>query len=166
MFNMSKCIPNKEHSRTTLIFCFHLKKTSVESDRLRREAHGLVAPLQLNGGFARARAHRYRIIFRIIVGSGGSRFRSGKNRILRIYNQTRVRLKRNIDFVPTNEFAARVPDNTFTVCAFTPITIKSCVDHHLVTTTEFAAQPLRRAAENLHVPRFSNDTHSPLVPSN
>ena len=26
VFNMMKFIPNKEHSRTALIFCFHLKK--------------------------------------------------------------------------------------------------------------------------------------------
>ena len=40
MFNMSKFIPNKEYSRTTLIFCFHLKNTAAESNRLLREASG------------------------------------------------------------------------------------------------------------------------------
>jgi len=30
---------NKEHSRTALIFCFHLKKTAAESYRLLREAY-------------------------------------------------------------------------------------------------------------------------------
>ena len=39
MFNMSKLIPNKEHSRTALILCFLLKKTAAESYRLLREAY-------------------------------------------------------------------------------------------------------------------------------
>ena len=34
---MSKIIPNKEHSLTVLVFCFHLKKTAAESYRLLRE---------------------------------------------------------------------------------------------------------------------------------
>ena len=37
-FNMSKAIPNKEHLRTALIFCFHLKKTAAESYRSLRAA--------------------------------------------------------------------------------------------------------------------------------
>ena len=40
MFGKSKLIPNKEHSRITLIFCFHFKKTAAESYRLLREAYG------------------------------------------------------------------------------------------------------------------------------
>ena len=40
VFNMSKFIPNKERSRTALIFCFHLKKTAPESYRSLREAYG------------------------------------------------------------------------------------------------------------------------------
>ena len=43
---MSKFVPNKEHSRTALIFCFHLKKTAAESYRLLREAYGEHAPSQ------------------------------------------------------------------------------------------------------------------------
>jgi len=39
MFNMTKFVPNKEHSRTALIFCFHLKKTAAESYRLFGEAY-------------------------------------------------------------------------------------------------------------------------------
>ena len=46
VFNMSKFIPNKEYSRTALIFCFHLKKTAAESYRLLREAYGEHAPSQ------------------------------------------------------------------------------------------------------------------------
>ena len=37
--NMSKFIPNKEHSRAAIIFCFHSKKTAAESYRLLREAY-------------------------------------------------------------------------------------------------------------------------------
>ena len=38
---MMKFVPNKEHSRTALIFCFHLKKTAAESYRLLTgEAYG------------------------------------------------------------------------------------------------------------------------------
>ena len=37
---MTKFVPNKEYSRITLIFCFHLKKTAVESYRLLGEAYG------------------------------------------------------------------------------------------------------------------------------
>lgn len=43
---MSKFVPSKEHSRTALIFCFHLKKTAAESYRLLREAYGEHAPSQ------------------------------------------------------------------------------------------------------------------------
>ncbi|EGI58127.1 Mariner Mos1 transposase [Acromyrmex echinatior] len=43
---MSKFVPNKEHSRTVLIFCFHLKKTAAESYRLLREAYGEHDPSQ------------------------------------------------------------------------------------------------------------------------
>ena len=45
VFN-TKFVPNKEHSRTLLIFCFHLKKTAVESYRLLGEAYGEHAPSQ------------------------------------------------------------------------------------------------------------------------
>jgi len=45
VFNVTKFI-NKEHSRTALIFCFHLKKTAAESYRLLGEAYGEHAPLQ------------------------------------------------------------------------------------------------------------------------
>ena len=41
---MTKFVPNKEHSRTALIFCFHLKKTVTESYRLLGEAYGEHAP--------------------------------------------------------------------------------------------------------------------------
>ena len=34
MFNVSKLIPNNEHSRTVLISCFQLKKTAPDSYRL------------------------------------------------------------------------------------------------------------------------------------
>ena len=44
MFNTSKFIPNKEHSRTASIFCFHLKKSAAESYGLLREAYGKHAP--------------------------------------------------------------------------------------------------------------------------
>ena len=40
VFDMSKFIPNKEHTRTALTFCFHLNKTAAESYRLLREAYG------------------------------------------------------------------------------------------------------------------------------
>ena len=39
-------IPNKEHSRTALIFCFHLKKTAAESYRLLGEAYSEHVPSQ------------------------------------------------------------------------------------------------------------------------
>ena len=45
VFNMSKFIP-KQHSRTTLIFCLHSKKTAADSYRLLREAYGEHAPSQ------------------------------------------------------------------------------------------------------------------------
>jgi len=48
VFNMSKFVPNREHSRTALIFCFHLKKTAAESYRLLGEAYGEHAPSQKN----------------------------------------------------------------------------------------------------------------------
>ena len=41
---MSKYVPNKDHSRRELIFCFYLKKTAAESHRLLREAYGERAP--------------------------------------------------------------------------------------------------------------------------
>ena len=41
-----KFVPNKEHSRTALIFCFHLKKTAAESYRLLGKAYGEHAPSQ------------------------------------------------------------------------------------------------------------------------
>jgi len=43
---MTKFVPNKEYSRTALIFCFHLKKTTTESYRLLGEALGEHAPSQ------------------------------------------------------------------------------------------------------------------------
>ena len=43
---MTKFISNKEHSRTALIFCFHLKKIAAESYRLLGEAYGEHAPSQ------------------------------------------------------------------------------------------------------------------------
>ena len=43
---MTKFVPNKEHSRTALIFCFHLKKTAAESYQLLGEAYGEHAPSQ------------------------------------------------------------------------------------------------------------------------
>ncbi|XP_039313972.1 uncharacterized protein LOC105206643 [Solenopsis invicta] len=43
---MSEFVPNKEHSRTVLIFCFYLKKTAAESYGLLREAYGEHAPSQ------------------------------------------------------------------------------------------------------------------------
>ena len=46
VFNMSKFIPNKEYSRSALIFCFHLKKTAAESYLLLQEAYGEHAPSQ------------------------------------------------------------------------------------------------------------------------
>jgi len=42
---MTKFVSNKEHSRTAIIFCFHLKKTAAESNRL-LEAYGEHAPSQ------------------------------------------------------------------------------------------------------------------------
>ena len=44
VFNMWRFIPNKEHSRTARIFCFHLKKTAAASYRLCREAYSEHAP--------------------------------------------------------------------------------------------------------------------------
>ena len=41
-----KFVPNKEHSRIALIFCFHLKKTAAESYRLLGEAYDEHAPSQ------------------------------------------------------------------------------------------------------------------------
>jgi len=43
---MTKFVPNKEHSRTALIFYFHLKKTVAESYRLLEEAYDEHAPSQ------------------------------------------------------------------------------------------------------------------------
>ena len=43
---MTKYVPNKEHSRTALIFCFHLKKTAAESYQLFGETYGEHAPSQ------------------------------------------------------------------------------------------------------------------------
>jgi len=43
---MTKFVPNKEHSRTALIFCFHLKKTAAKSYRLLGEAYDEHAPSQ------------------------------------------------------------------------------------------------------------------------
>ena len=43
---MTKFVPNKEHSRAALIFCFHLKETAAESYRLLGEAYGEHAPSQ------------------------------------------------------------------------------------------------------------------------
>jgi len=43
---MTKFVPNKGHSRTALIFYFHLKKTAAESYRLLGEAYGEHAPSQ------------------------------------------------------------------------------------------------------------------------
>ena len=43
---MTKFVPNKEHLRTALIFCFHLKKIAAESYRLLEEAYGEHAPSQ------------------------------------------------------------------------------------------------------------------------
>lgn len=37
---MEKFVPNKEHLRTSLLFCFHLKKTAAEARRLIEEAYG------------------------------------------------------------------------------------------------------------------------------
>ena len=39
-------MPSREHSRTVLIFCYHLKKTAAESYRLLQEAYGEYAPSQ------------------------------------------------------------------------------------------------------------------------
>ena len=43
---MSKFIPNNEHLRTALFFCFHLKKTAAESYKLLQEAYCDHAPSQ------------------------------------------------------------------------------------------------------------------------
>jgi len=43
---MTKFVSNKEHSRTALIFCFHLKKTAADSCRLLGEAYSEHAPSQ------------------------------------------------------------------------------------------------------------------------
>ena len=43
---MSKFIPNKEHLRPALTFCFHLKKTTFESYQLLQEAYGEHVPSQ------------------------------------------------------------------------------------------------------------------------
>ena len=43
---MTKFVPNKEHSRTALIFCFHLKTTATKSYRLLGEAYDEHAPSQ------------------------------------------------------------------------------------------------------------------------
>ena len=47
---MTKFVPNKEHLRTALIFCFHLKKTT-ESYRLLGEAYGEHRKKRVNDGF-------------------------------------------------------------------------------------------------------------------
>jgi len=52
---MTKFVPNKEHSRTALIFYFHLKKTAAESYRLLGETYDEYAPSQKtceNDGFS------------------------------------------------------------------------------------------------------------------
>ena len=46
MFNVSKFIPNKEHSRIALIFCFRLKKTAAKLYRLLQEDRGEHVPSQ------------------------------------------------------------------------------------------------------------------------
>ena len=46
LFNMSKFIPYKEHSRTALIFCFNLKKAPGESYQLLQETYGEHTPSQ------------------------------------------------------------------------------------------------------------------------
>ena len=58
VFNRSKFILNKGHSRTVSIFCFHLKKTVTKSQRLLREAYGEHAPSQDGGkdGFGVSKA--------------------------------------------------------------------------------------------------------------
>ena len=43
---MSKCVPNKEHLPTALIFCFHSKRTAAESYRMLRVVYGEHAPSQ------------------------------------------------------------------------------------------------------------------------
>ena len=50
MFNVTKFVPNKDHSRTALIFYFHLKKTAAESNRLLGEAYDEHAPSQKTYG--------------------------------------------------------------------------------------------------------------------
>ena len=51
MFNMSKFITNKEHSRTALILCSYLQKTAAESYRLLRDAYGEHVPSHENECF-------------------------------------------------------------------------------------------------------------------
>lgn len=46
VLNMSKFGPNKDHSRTVILFCFHLKNTVAESYRMLREDYGEYAPSQ------------------------------------------------------------------------------------------------------------------------
>lgn len=41
---MSNFVPNKEHLRTVLLFCFHLKKSAAEAERMLGEAYGSLAP--------------------------------------------------------------------------------------------------------------------------
>ena len=48
---MMKFVPNEEHSRTALIFCFHLKKTAAESYRLLGEVYGEHRKKRVNNGF-------------------------------------------------------------------------------------------------------------------
>ena len=50
---MSKFIPNKEHSRTVLIYCFHLKKTGAKSYRLLRKiiVNMLARNIRVDDGF-------------------------------------------------------------------------------------------------------------------
>ena len=57
---MSKFIQNKEHSRTALIFCYRLKKTSTESYRLLREANDEHAPSQDSFGVSKVVIDFYR----------------------------------------------------------------------------------------------------------
>ena len=51
VFNVTKFVPNKEHSQTALTFCFHLKKTAAESYRLLGEAYGEHRKKRVNDGF-------------------------------------------------------------------------------------------------------------------
>jgi len=41
---MSDFVPNKQHSREALLFCFNLKKNAAEARRLLQEAYGEHAP--------------------------------------------------------------------------------------------------------------------------